>query len=202
MKTPKVLTGSDPYNDPELSTRALTIVTKMTGNPHFTTPKPALADVSTAIDDFDSSMTEAATGDHAAVELKNQKRKNLSQLLSDLGIYVQLTSNGDAAIMLSSGFKISKEPTPVGPLPKPTGFFALPQGKGEMLVGLDRIPGARMYQYEYKEPSAAGWTLLTNSKSKVLMTGLTSGKEYLFRVLPLGASDIREYSDEVSSFVI
>ena len=202
MKTPKVLVSSNPYNDPELSTHALTIVTKMTGNPNFTTPKPSLADVTTAIDDFNSSMTEAATGDHAAVELKNQKRAQLSLLLYQLGTYVQLTSNGDAAKMLDAGFKISKDPAPIGPLPKPTGFFALPKGKGEMQVGLDRIPGARMYQYEYKEPSAAGWTLLTNSKSKVLMTELPSGKEYLFRVLPMGASEIREYSDEVSSFVL
>ncbi len=115
---------------------------------------------------------------------------------------MQLTSNGDAAIMLDSGFEISKNPSPVGPLPKPTGFFALPKGKGEVLVGLDRIPGARMYQYEYKEASAAEWTLDTNSKSKVLMTALASGKEYLFRVLPMGASEVREYSDEVSSFVL
>ena len=159
MKNPKILINFKPYADSELSIYAQSIMTAMTGNPSFPTPTPPLTDVSTAIDAFNDAMNNAATGDRAAVELKNQKRDELEDLLFRLGTYVQLISAGNTAMMLDSGFKISKDPTPIGPLTKPTGLRAIPLGKGEMKLTIDKLYGAYTYQYEYKEASATDWTL-------------------------------------------
>lgn len=202
MRTPKVLINFKPYSDPALATFAQTIVTCMTGNAHFTTPVPALTVLSTAITAFNAAITAASSGNHADMELKDQKRKALDVVLHQLALYVEAQSAGDAAIMMSAGFKTSKDPAPVGPLPKPIGFQVLPKGKGEMKLALDKVNGASSYQFEYKQVAATEWIQKTSTKAKILLLGLESGKEYNFRIVPIGTSDVREYSDEISSFVL
>lgn len=202
MRRPKVMIDFSKSTDSELDQQAQAIFTAMTGNANFTTPAPPLTTLSEAIEDYQLALTQSATGDHAAVELKDQRRADLEEILRQLGLYVEMQSNGDAAIMLSSGFKISKSPSPIGPLPKPTGFEVKPDGKGEIKLALDKIDGAKTYQFEYKQTTASDWNIQMSTKTRLMLTGLESGKEYDFRVLPIGTSDIREYSDEISSFVL
>jgi len=202
MRTPKVLIDFSKFTDSELDQQAEAIVVAMTGNADFPTPVPPLADVTDTINNYQEGLTKAATGDHTAVEIKDQRRQDLENILRQLGLYVQAQSGGDPALIVSSGFKMSKTPSPVGPLPKPTGFEVMPQGKGEMKLAVDKEDGAKTYQFEYKLTTATDWIIKMSTKSKLLLTGLESGKEYDFRVVPIGASDIREYSDEISSFVL
>ncbi len=202
MKSQKVLINFSNFSDSELDQQAQAIVTAMTGNANFTTPVPALTVVSDAISSYQEALSNAATGDRTATSIKDQRRKDLESILRSLGLYVEVQSNSEAAVMLSSGFKISKIPSPVGPLPKPTGFKITTQGKGEVKMELDKIDGAKAYQFEFRQATEAQWSLRISTKTRVIQTELESGKEYIFRVVPIGASDIREYSDEISSFVI
>ncbi len=202
MRKARIIINFKNNTDSDMSDFGQSVITGMTGNPDFTTPVPSLADVSTAIANFDSAKADASTGNHAAVELKNQKRQILEELLYELGLYVELQSDGDIATMRRSGFKTTKDPAPVGPLPKPTGFRVQSTGKGVIKLGLDRLQGAVSYQFEFKEATAADWSRKISSKTRLLLTDLPSGKEYFFRVLPIGTSDVREYSDEISSFVL
>lgn len=202
MRTPKVIIDFSRNTDSDLDQDAQAIVTAMTGNANFTTPVPALSVVSDAITAYQEAQAAAATGNHTSVELKDQARANLEEVLRALGGYVELQSGGDPAIMMSSGFKISKTPSPVGPLPKPEGFKVTPAGKGEMKLVLDKIDGANSYQFEYKQTTATEWSINVSSKTRLLLTELESGKEYIFRVVPIRTSDVREYSDEISSFVL
>lgn len=207
MRTPKVIIDVSKRTDAELDNDAQAIVTALTGNASFPTPSPTLIVVGAAITAYQDAMNDAANGGPANTELKDQKREELEDILRQLGAYIELVADGDAAKMLSSGFKISKTPTPVGPLPKPTGFEVKPEGKGEISLQCDPQNGARVYQFEYVKVSAATpgaivWTIKTVTKAKILLTGLESGQEYIFRVVPIGTSDVREYSDEIRSFVL
>jgi hypothetical protein len=202
MKTSKTLFDFSRYTDAELDQQAQAIVLAMTGNATFPTPDPTLPTVSTAITEYQDALSEAATGDHEAIAIKDQKREALEAILKDLGLYVEKLCKGDVAKILSSGFKASKEGSPIGPLPKPTGFEVMPKGKGEILLKCNAIKGARAYQFEHTLANAIDWIITTETKSKLLLTGLNSGQEYTFRVVPVGSSDIREYSDEVNSFVL
>jgi len=202
MKTAKVLFDFSKYTDSELDQQAQAIVLAMTGNAAFTTPDPTLPTVDTAITEYQSALSEAATGDRQATAIKDQKREALEDILKDLGLYVEKLCKGDVAKILSSGYKASKESTPVGPLPKPTGFEVMPKGKGEILLRCKAIKGAKAYQFEHTLASATDWVISTETKSRLLLTGLNSGQEYKFRVVPVGSSNIREYSDEVGSFVL
>ena len=124
----------------------------------------------------------------------------METLLKQLASYIQLVSGDDVAMMLSSAFPVSKLPTPIGPLPKPSFFEAEITGKGMIRLTVNAIYGAKLYKYQYKQVGATDWQEETISKSKLLLTGLESGKEYAFRVLPMGASEVREFSDEITSF--
>ncbi len=202
MRKQKVLIDFSSYSDSGLAAQAQSIETAMTGNANFTTPTPPLTDLTAAITAFNTAMTDASTGDHTTVEIKNQKRKLLEVVLHQLALYVEAQSAGDVAKMRSSHYNVSKEPAPVGPLPKPTGFKVVPGGKGEVGLALDKLDGASSYQFEYKLSTATDWINKTATRSKILLTNLESGKEHSFRVVPIGTSDIREYSDEISSFVL
>ena len=57
-------------------------------------------------------MGKAVNGSKTDTATKNQKRSNLTQLLQQLGYYVQTTANNDLAKALSSGFEITKDRTP------------------------------------------------------------------------------------------
>ncbi len=202
MRPPKVLINFSKFSDSKLDQEAQAIVTALTGNGNFTTPVPALTVVADAISSFQEAMSNAATGDRTAISIKDEQRRELESILQSLGLYVQLQSGGETSVMLSSGFKISKSPSPVGPLPKPTGFMITPTGKDEMKMELDKIDGASAYQFEFRQTTETQWSLRMSTKTRVIQTEMESGKEYIFRVVPIGASDIREYSDEISSFVI
>jgi hypothetical protein len=109
-------------------------------------------------------------------------------------------SGHDVAMMLSSAFPVSKLPSPDGPLTKPSFFVAEIAGKGMIRLAVNAIYGAKLYKFQYKQSGTNEWQEQTISKTKLLLTGLESGKEYVFRVLPMGASEVREYSDEITSF--
>ena len=201
MAKTKIVTGFSRYRDPELDQKAKFIIDSMTDNPHFTDPVPAIAEIITANDAYIAARSAAETGDREAVAIKNQKREALENLLNKLALYVEANANNDEAVMLSSGFSLSKDHTPVGILPKPENFSARPTEKGMITLNLKPIAGADSYQYEYRLVEAMQWTIEVHTKSNILLTGLESGKEYLFRVAGVGAAPERVYSDILSSYI-
>lgn len=202
MRIQKILINFRPYSDAAFVQLVQAILLALATNPFFPTPSPSIAVITTALDDLQDALSKAATGGSSATAVKDQKRAALETLLKQLASYIQLVSGDDVAMMLSSAFPVSKLPSPVGPLPKPSFFEAEIAGKGKIRLTVNAIYGAKLYQFQYKQSGTTEWQEQTISKTKLLLTGLESGKEYVFRVLPMGASEIREYSDEISSFAI
>ena len=101
-------------------------VAMLTGNAAFATPVPALAAITAACDrlalaneryGFTRSRLDLAERQTAFAELK--------ALLKELGGYVQAVSEGDKDLILSAGFEVEKQRTPVGELPAPQDLRAL-----------------------------------------------------------------------------
>ena len=201
MNTPRVRVSFKSYKDAELFQKTEHILQNMTGNANFATPSPTLIAVKAANDKYSLALGKVVDGTKQDTILKNQARADLEALLHDLGMYVQLNSNGDDAIMSSSGFDLSKTPEPIGILPKPDGFTVeINQSKGCMDLSLNAIPGARSYQYEYTEVPVIAtsiWRVVSSTVTFVTITGLTSAKEYSFRVTGVGSDPTRVYSDEI-----
>jgi hypothetical protein len=107
---------------------------------------------------------------------------------------------------LSSGFDVNKKPAAVGPLPKATGLsIKAGDNKGTIILNCNIVPNAHFYEYEftgapYNDESV--WLKQTSTKHKILIEGLTSGKQYVFRVAGAGSDPSRNWSDEIYSFVL
>ncbi|HEY6914853.1 MAG TPA: fibronectin type III domain-containing protein, partial [Paludibacter sp.] len=77
--------------------------------------------------------------------------------------------------------------------------------RGSVVVSCDVVANASFYVIEYTEgPVTADsiWIQKTTTKHKLLIEGLTSGKQYTFRVAGAGSDPSRVWSDDVSSFVL
>lgn len=208
METFKVIRdfSTSRYTDLELSAKATHVVEQMTGNAHFPTPVPQLETLTSNNANFIEALNKAVGGSKEDTVIKNNIRKMVETLLKRLADYVQITSDGDEAIILSSGFDVNKKPTAIGPLPKATGLEVKPgDNKGTMLANCNVIPSASFYEFEYTEAPIAPnciWIVKTTTKHRLLIEGLTSGKQYAFRVAGAGSDPSRNWSDEIYSFVL
>lgn len=194
------------YADPELVTKTGHIVEKMTGNTYFTTPDPELGDITTTNNAFIAALARMQNGSKEDTVIKNNCRAALETMLKSEADYVQRISHGDEAIILSSGFDVNKKPGMVGQLSKPANVAIKPGGnRGTLLVSCDVVPNASFYEFSYTEAPVTAdslWIQKTSTKHKVQLEGLSSGKQYTFRVAGAGSDPSRVWSDEVSSYVL
>ena len=198
----KILVNFSQFTIAKLISKAQTVIASLTGNPDITTPQPTPAQLQTGLTELITAKDAAETGGKQAREIREQKRVAMVSLLKQEAAYVSMIANGDVAIMLGAGFDVSKIPSPIGPLPKPEKFVVCSPQKGWLQLSLKRIKGAGNYQFEYKKVGDAEWTIVCSQKAKMIITGLDSASQYIGRVLPIGASTDRTYSDEITAVVI
>jgi len=194
------------YADSDFTIKAGHIVEKMTDNTNFATPEPALANLTAANNALLAAMAKVQSGNREDTVIKNNCRTALETLLKSEADYVQRISNGDEAIILSSGFDVNKKPGTVGQLAKPTNLAVKPgDNRGTLLVSCDVVENASFYEFDYTEAPVTAdsvWTQKTTTKHKLLIEGLASGKQYTFRVAGAGSDPSRVWSDDVSSYVL
>ena len=208
MSDAKVLINfsSSVYTDLEVGNKSDDIIEMMTNNPNFPIPLMELDALMAANTTYQASLINLKNGTKEDTVIKNQNRRVLEKALKNLGLYVQIKSNGDEAIILSSGFDVAGKREPVGKLPKPEGFgVKVGVAKGTVVVYCIAITYANFYEVEYAEVQADGtrnWIKLTSTKHKLEITGLTSGKQYVFRMAGGGTNPARMWSDEIATYVI
>ncbi len=95
------------------------------GNLNYTTPLPATATVQTAIDTLAAANAAASLNDGRQEHIaRRAAQKALHALMKQWAGYVQLTSNGDEAKILSSGFDVVRRGTPSGEPDRPTAWWS------------------------------------------------------------------------------
>lgn len=216
MATLKV--GTSNLNAVDLAAKALRLHTMMTGNVNFPTPLPDLATLLAAMTVLNTAITESATKDSNKIVARNLRSKELKELISQLGAHVQSVSNGNSDKILSSGFELRKQPTPVGVVAQPQSLVARATLiDGEIRLYWASVNGSRSYQIEYKDlgftgdggvtptpgpptpspgPATATWKELKSlTSSGFSASGLVSGHIYQFRTRALGASGFGAWSD-------
>lgn len=202
--TSKVLINFSRYKDGDLLTKAHHIVTSITGNSHYPTPLPTLADVKASVEAYERALANAANGGRTLTTIKRQARSTLETLLCTLALYVQLEGDGDIPVILSSGFDVRKLRGTIGILAKPMDCKLDATIKGTVRIHVASVYGAYSYQFEYTETPVTDtsvWIIVSNTAASLFVTGLTSGKEYAFRVTGIGSNTTRVYSDVISVFV-
>lgn len=192
-------------SDGNLESKTHEILLLMTGNANFPTPVPALADVTAAAAAYSAALAKAGTGNRIDVADKNAKREILIGLLRSLCRYVNLVADGDATMILSSGFSISKDPQPVV-LTRPENI-RVENGvaSGSLLVSVKAVKGAYAYFHEYTTDATmapGSWVSTTGTTSKMQFSNLQPGTIYFCRVGAVGTNNQLLYSDPVSRMVV
>jgi hypothetical protein len=161
--------------------RAEAILAKMTGNPDFPSPVPALSVVQTHINALKASMTAAATRGQGLVAQRNVDLEVVKKDMQGLTLYVQNIADAspDKAVQLigSAGLTAKKH----SPKVKPDLSVANGNDPGTaILVG--RGAGSRSAHEWQMSKDQLTWTdLPTTMTAKTSITGLTYGATVFFR---------------------
>jgi len=194
------------YTDAGLYSRANHIIDKMDGNPHFADLQPLLIALREATTTYIAALAKTQSGSKENTALKNQARAILIAMLKQIAAHVQIISEGNKTLILSTGYDVNKKWSKVGSLSKPLNF-KLKQGsnKGSIYLVCDPIAGASIYEFGYTEgiptPNSI-WMKQTSTRRKITMDGLSSGKQYTFRMAGGGSHLSRIWSEEISSYVL
>lgn len=188
--------------DTELVAYAQAHVAAMTGNANYATPTPDTAAFAAQITAFNDAITEANTAQQAAQTKTAEKlgqRSLMEQALTQRGNYVETTSGGDEAKILSAGFDVRSAPTPPAAPTVPANLTAT-MGDHEGEIDLQWAPpkGAKSYIVEcstYAVPRTWQQVKIV-TRSSLTVPDLTPGEVYAFRIKAIGGGGESDWSDE------
>jgi hypothetical protein len=169
--------------------RAQQIVAALTGNSNFPTPHPTLAEVMAAADALETAANAAQAvrlEARRSTATRDRKEDDLTQLLTQLGSYVESVSGSDESLILSAGLELRASNTPDTSTPTAPETLTATTGDHEAEIELswDAVRGARSYVVERStDPQAGPWTQVgITPRSSLILEGLDSGTRYYFRV--------------------
>ena len=214
MATVKV--GVSGLNYAKLLEKAILIHSKLTGNANFPGPIPDLVTFFAAITALSNAITAAGAFDRNLIIARNLRAKELRILIKQLAAHIQSASNGDADMILSSGFELKKSRGPKTEMTQVLNLVAKATlSIGEIDLNWNPVKAAGVYEVEYKDLGYTGdgstgttpgtptpgagsgeWKHLTSvTAAKFLAAGLISGHIYQFRVRALGPLGYGPMSD-------
>lgn len=171
---------------------AADVIANLYGNAAFATPPVDEAALTALLTDFQNAMASQAQGGPAATADKNNKRFLLVAALKELAFYVQVTSDNDLAVLLSSGFHaVNRNRTPE-PLATPV-IVRLAEGtsSGSIRITVDPVRNARGYEVDFAtfvDGTVGEWEgpLFYSGSRNMSVPGLTPGTMYAFKVRAMG----------------
>ncbi len=176
------------------------IENKMTGNPVFADPMPAIADITAAREELINRINAAKMGDRGLIALRKEQEEVVKDLLRKLAGYVKAVANSESEV-LSTGMGLARAPEPVTRLSRPVGLDAQRADiKGKVNLDWSPVKGSLHYLVEIttEDPamSESKWEIVTyTSRSKTEIDSLNPGTYYWFRVKALGRVGQSAYSD-------
>ena len=202
--TNKVNTSFIRHRDGELVNIGYLAVDSLKDNALFPEPNPTVAELLKATQDYQQLLYDAAGRDQKLVAIKDAKRAVLRTLLTHLAEYVNTVSNGDKAILLSSGLKLASEKDGSGNLKPISDLEVLTDVSEQATVRIKRVPGAKAYVFEYTTGMVTNesvWVSKTAAEPFCTLRGLESGVKHSFRVIAVGRSEKSVFSPIVSRFI-
>jgi hypothetical protein len=168
----------------------------------FPTPTPTMPDFLEAIEEFQSTVNNAATGDKNKIAARDAQKEVLVGFLHLLGYYVLYAAAGNRQTAALSNFTLAKEPTPQPEMQKPAEVkLALGDQTGIMYVRVKQVRTAVAYMHQYStDPTLKdeSWVNHVCSTTKCTFEGLTPGTTYYVRVGAIGRKEQVKFSDVVS----
>jgi len=184
------------------------IVTAMTNNTNFPNPSPPLTEITASLDELTQAfaLVQSAKSEVSTrVVTQDNSEAKLDQLLTQLAGYVESVAGRDDTLITSVGMETKAVPS-AATVPSVPQALAANAGEHEGEINLlwKAVPKARSYIIEFSlDPAtASSWTHvgIATSASKVV-TNLTSGKRYWFRVAAVGAGGQSGWSEHATKVV-
>ena len=193
----------------QLLAQGYTILKAMTGNVYFPNPPVDLAVLKTLLDDFSLAIGNANDGSKRAITHRNEIGAEIVQTLRLVALYVQLNSQADMNMFLSSGLTAKSATRTTSQPLAPTALTGVTQGiSGQLLATIKRVRGAKNYQFRIGQIGAGGatptsWTIETvpNARTAAALNGLTPGTTYAIQVRAYGPLGYTEWSDSAVRMV-
>jgi hypothetical protein len=182
--------------------RAQQIVKNLTDNPDFPNPDPPLAEVTAAINLLETKVVAAQAARQAArasTAEQNDAEDALDQIIDRVGGHIESASGGDEAKIIAAGVSVRASTAATRDLSVPAALSATEgDHDGEIQLHWDRVGAARSYVIERSAdpPTDTSWVhekVVTTSST--MISGLTRGAKYWFRVAAIGAAGQSGWSD-------
>ena len=160
----------------------------------FPNPQPTLPELNQAIGDLilRQEAVEQKQGPDAT-RRRNEARQTLHGMMVQLATYVSVVANGNADIIMLSGFSIAKDGTSVGVLPPPNDIKSMTDNLGLGTIrlywkGVDRSRGYIVsIAMVMADGSIGEWTTYKAKRLSYTFAQLVSGQLYAMRVATLSA---------------
>lgn len=188
---------------PELVQYTKSVAIAMADSNDFPTPNPPLSAVTAKNDELEAKIQqrdaleqqkEQATTEIGVLEAE------LSALLTQLGNYVQTTSNGDAALIQSAGMETRADSAPITEIDRPSNLSAtIGDDDGEIDLDWDNVRGVKSYEVQMSTDAASWQHGAIATKSKTTVDDLASGTKFWFRVRAIGSNTKSPWSDPAQS---
>ncbi len=177
---------------------------KLTGNALYPDPFPEKDAMISTLAEYRIALGKADDGDSIDTDEKNLKKELLENSLVTLAFRCAQLASGNVHMFLTSGFTVRKPNVPHAKPEKPQDMEAFDgQAEGATKLAWSRTEGAVVSVIEMTETpqNISSWAEVPASrgglstKSETLITGLTPGKRYWFRVTGFNSAGLGETSE-------
>lgn len=178
----------------------LNTAVQMTSNTGYTTPRVALATITSAADTYIADLAAAAGGGVLATATKDASKLALQLLMRDQAAYVQSVAGTNLAVLLSSGFFVASSNRTRIVLPQTSIRTVAIVQSGLFKIIVNPVPTARGYELRYKNGTGdyLNGGIFTSSRA-ITLQNLTPGSTYTVQVRALGGiTGYGDWSDPVS----
>ncbi len=183
MRKPKLIFDFVRYPVQEKIPFFRKVIKNMTHSTLFPTPDVPLTTASEAVDKFETDYLAALDGGKIATAVMHESEEVATEIFRKLAYYVERTANGDETVILSSGFNLSKEPTPAKREELSVTQNHIP---GTVFLKRKAVEGAKSYLWQLCQGDSPageeGWTFAgATAQTKHEIANLTTAGKYWFR---------------------
>ena len=174
--------------------------TKMTGNPLFTDPDPALTALVAGNTLFEGKVDALGTSGSQGTKERDAARAALIVIFRALILYVEKIAAGDPIVMLSAGFDINSSDHNPTTVTTPVIQGSDYGNKGEVILHAGSMGDALTLKVRYRIPGQA-WVdgVITSQARNIVQGGLVSGQMYEFALQAFGTNNqVSDWSDYAS----
>ena len=211
----KLIVTFDHLSAGDFLVKSGSIVTSMIGNAHYQEPWAGqgltLDNLKATYEAFEAAYHASLTHDSIKIAQRDLTRQTLTDLLKRLALYLELMSQGDKALLATTGYELRHDSVRNNSnelLPAPSDFrVSHGQLSGTLNIQVAKLLGAGSYEIQITQGDPkieSNWQHVLSSVTSmhILITGLIPTQSYWLRIRGIDSNGAGVWSDPLSIIVI